>query len=411
VWTPAAAHDSVMSEATEMRILLHTGKGGVGKTTVSAATALAAAARGHRTLVISTDAAHSLGDSLETAIGPEIRHLGSNLWAQEIDAIRQLEKYWGVLRRYMSSVMRAHGLDDVVAEELANLPGMEEIANLMQLTALARDGRFDVIVVDCAPTGETMQLLSFPEMARWWLEKLFPIQRAVVRVTRPVVQRFVEIPLPGDEVFDAVKELVLNVDQMHGLLADPRTTSIRLVLNLEKMVIKEAQRAYTYFSLFGYGMDAVIINRALPQDADGGFLKPWIEAQRGYRALVQESFAPLPILELPLAEREVVGRTALTRAARALYGDRDPVARLYADTPQRIQRRDGRYVLSLAAPFVAKGAVDVSQKGADLIVRVGDYKRNLTLPRTLASLVATGARVEHNRLLITFAKEAGRNGH
>jgi arsenite/tail-anchored protein-transporting ATPase len=389
-----------------MRMILHTGKGGVGKTTISAATALAAAAHGHRTLVVSTDAAHSLSDSFDTAIGHDVRRIGTNLWAQEIDALHQLEMYWGVLRRYITSVMRAHGLDDVVAEELANLPGMEEIASLMQLTALTRDGRFDVIIVDCAPTGETMQLLSFPEMARWWLEKLFPIQRAVVRVTRPVVQRFVDIPLPTDEVFQAVKDLMLNVDEMRGLLAKPAVTSIRLVLTLEKMVIKEAQRAYTYFSLFGYSTDAVIVNRVLPQDADGRFLRPWVAAQGRYRTMVEEGFAPLPILELPLAEHEVVGRDALTKAARVLYGDRDPAARLYTDTPQRIQRRDGRYVLSLAAPFVRKGAVAISQRGADLVVRVGDYKRNLALPRTLATLGATGARLEDDRLLITFAKEA-----
>ena len=393
-----------------MRIILHTGKGGVGKTTISAATALAAAARGHRTLIVSTDAAHSLSDSLEASIGHDVRRIGPNLWGQEIDALYQLEKYWGVLRRYVASVMRAHGLDDVVAEELANLPGMEEIASLMQLTALAREGRFDVIIVDCAPTGETMQLLSFPELARWWLEKLFPIQRAVVRVARPVVQRFIEIPLPSDEVFGAVKELILNVDEMRGLLADPAVTSIRIVLNLEKMVIKEAQRAYTYFSLFGYGADAAIVNRVLPRDADGQFLRQWVEAQQRYRVTVREAFAPLPILELPLAEQEIVGRKALLEAARALYGDRDPTTRLYTGAPQRIQRRDGRYILSLAAPFVEKGAVDISQKGADLVVRIGDYKRNLALPRTLASLVATSARVEDHRLLITFAKEAGADG-
>ncbi len=393
-----------------MRMILYTGKGGVGKTTIAAATALAAAARGHRTLVVSTDAAHSLSDSFDTPIGHDVRRIGTNLWGQEIDALHQLETYWGVLRRYIASVMRAHGLDDVVAEELANLPGMEEIASLMQLTALARDGRFEVIVVDCAPTGETMQLLSFPEMARWWLEKLFPIQRAVVRVTRPVVQRFVEIPLPTDDVFEAVKDLILNVNEMRNLLADPAATSIRLVLNLEKMVIREAQRAYTYFSLFGYSTDAVIVNRVLPQDADGRFLRPWVEAQRRYRAMVEEAFAPLPILELPLAEHEVVGRAALAQAARVLYGDRDPASRLYTDAPQRIQRRDGRYVLSLAAPFVRKGAVAVSQRGSDLVVRVGDYKRNLALPRTLAALVATSARREDDRLLITFAKEARPDG-
>ena len=389
-----------------MRIILFTGKGGVGKTTVSAATALAAAARGSRTLVVSTDVAHSLGDALAVEIGRDIRRIGPNLWGQEVDALYQLEKYWGVLRQYISSVLRARGLDDVVADELANLPGMEEIASLMQLTSVARDNRFDVIIVDCAPTGETMQLLSFPEMARWWLEKLFPIQRAVARMARPVVQPFVGIPLPTDDVFTAVKDLILKVDDMRGLLADPEISSIRLVLNLEKMVIKETQRAYTYFSLFGYATDAVIVNRSLPQTVDGRFLSGWVEAQRRYRDMVQEAFAPLPILELPLSENEIVGRRRLLDAARLLYGDRDPATRLFTGVPQKVERKGRRYVLTLAAPFTERGKVDISQKGEDLMVRVGAYKRNLALPRTLAGLQATGAHLDGERLLITFSREA-----
>jgi arsenite/tail-anchored protein-transporting ATPase len=393
-----------------VRIILHTGKGGVGKTTISAATALAAAARGYRTLVVSTDVAHSLGDALDASIGREVRRIGTNLWAQEVDPIHQLEKYWGVLRRYISSVMRARGLDDVVADELANLPGMEEIASLMQLVAVAREGRFDVIVVDCAPTGETMQLLSFPEMARWWLEKLFPLQRAVARVARPVVQPFIDIPLPADEVFRAVKDLILNVDEMRRLLANPEVTSIRLVLNLEKMVIKETQRAYTYFSLFGYVTDAVIINRRLPESVEGGFLRGWVEVQRRYREVAEEAFAPLPMLELPLAERELVGRQRLLAAAQSLYGDRDPAQHFYRGVPQKVERRGGRYVLSLATPLTQRGKVDVLQKGDDLVVRVGTFKRNLALPRTLAGLQATGARIDGDRLLITFGKEATSHG-
>jgi arsenite-transporting ATPase len=389
-----------------MRIILFTGKGGVGKTTVSAATGLAAAARGKRTLVVSTDVAHSLGDALDVEIGRDVRRIGPNLWGQEVDALYQLEKYWGVLRQYISSVLRARGLDDVVADELANLPGMEEIASLMQLTSVARDNRFDVIIVDCAPTGETMQLLSFPEMARWWLEKLFPIQRAVARMARPVVQPFVGIPLPTDDVFTAVKDLILKVDDMRGLLADPEISSIRLVLNLEKMVIKETQRAYTYFSLFGYATDAVIVNRSLPQTVDGRFLSGWVEAQRRYRDMVQEAFAPLPILELPLSENEIVGRRRLLDAARLLYGDRDPTARLFTGVPQKVERKGKRYVLTLAAPFTERGKVDISQKGDDLMVRVGAYKRNLALPRTLAGLQATGAHLDGERLLITFSREA-----
>jgi len=393
-----------------VRIILYTGKGGVGKTTVSAATALAVAAKGLRTLVISTDTAHSLSDALEIPIGREVRRVATNLWGQEVDALYQLEKYWGVLRRYISSVLRARGLDDVVADELANLPGMEEIASLMQLTAVAREGRFDVVIVDCAPTGETMQLLSFPEMARWWLEKLFPIHRAVTRVARPVVQPFVDIPLPTDEVFTAVRDLILNVGEMRGLLADPAATSIRLVVNLEKMVIKETQRAYTYFSLFGYATDAVVINRALPQTVDGQFLQTWAQAQRRYREMVHEAFAPLPILELPLADQEIVGRRRLLDAARILYAGHDPADRLYTGILQKVERKGKRYILSIATPFTERGKVDISQKGDELMVRVGAYKRNLSLPRALAGLQADEARLDGERLLITFGKEAKADG-
>ena len=382
----------------------------MGKTTVSAATALAVAAKGLRTLVISTDTAHSLSDALEIPIGREVRRVATNLWGQEVDALYQLEKYWGVLRRYISSVLRARGLDDVVADELANLPGMEEIASLMQLTAVAREGRFDVVIVDCAPTGETMQLLSFPEMARWWLEKLFPIHRAVTRVARPVVQPFVDIPLPTDEVFTAVRDLILNVGEMRGLLADPAATSIRLVVNLEKMVIKETQRAYTYFSLFGYATDAVVINRALPQTVDGQFLQTWAQAQRRYREMVHEAFAPLPILELPLADQEIVGRRRLLDAARILYAGHDPADRLYTGILQKVERKGKRYILSIATPFTERGKVDISQKGDELMVRVGAYKRNLSLPRALAGLQADEARLDGERLLITFGKEAKADG-
>ena len=393
-----------------MRIILYTGKGGVGKTTVSAATALAVAAKGLRTLGISTDTAHSLSDALEVPIGHEVRRIATNLWGQEVDALYQLEKYWGVLRRYISSVLRARGLDDVVADELANLPGMEEIASLMQLTAVVREDRFDVVIVDCAPTGETMQLLSFPEMARWWLEKLFPIHRAVTRVARPVVQPFVDIPLPTDDVFTAVRDLILNVGEMRGLLADPATTSIRLVVNLEKIVIKETQRAYTYFSLFGYATDAVVINRALPQTVDGQFLQTWAQAQRRYREMVHEAFAPLPILELPLAEQELVGRRRLLDAARILYAGHEPADRLYTGILQKVERKGKRYILSIATPFTERGKVDISQKGDELMVRVGAYKRNLSLPRALAGLQADEARLDGERLLITFGKEATADG-
>jgi arsenite-transporting ATPase len=233
----------------------------------------------------------------------------------------------------------------------------------------------------------------------------------VSRVARPVIQPFVEIPLPGDEVFAAVKELILNVDRMRGVLADPAITSIRLVLNLEKMVIKEAQRAYTYFSLFGYATDAVVVNRVLPEAIEGRFMQSWAAAQQRYQETVREAFTPLPILSLPFADHEIIGRRRLLDAARDLYGSRDPAARLYTGVPQTVKREGRRYVLSLAAPFTERRAVDVLQREDDLVVRVGSYKRTLVLPRSLAGLKATGAHLDGDRLLITFGEEDRSHGH
>jgi arsenite-transporting ATPase len=385
-----------------LRVVLFTGKGGVGKTTVAAATAAHAASRGHRTLVMSTDAAHSLGDALEKPVGREVIRIATHLWAQEVDSLYQLEKYWGTLKRYMVTLFHSRGLDGVVADELANLPGMEEIASLMELRSHVQSGKYDVIIIDCAPTGETIQLLSFPDMARWWLDKIFPIQRKVARIVRPVVQPLIDIPLPTDDVFVAARDLILDVEGIKEILADTETTSIRLVLNPEKMVIKEAQRAFTYFNLFGYTTDLIVVNRVLPEDAGTGYFAAWRDAQRQNLALVDEAFSPVPIRQIPFYEREATGLKMLTRVARDLYGKEDPVVRFYTGTPQKIEKRKGEYVLDLHVPFSGKGDVEIFQGNGDLTVRVGPYKRNVVLPRTLAGLDAHSAKLRDHTLTITF---------
>jgi arsenite-transporting ATPase len=391
-----------------MRVILFTGKGGVGKTTVAAATAVKAAERGHRALVISTDTAHSLGDALEKDVGSEVVRIGTRLWAQEVDSLYQLEKYWGTLKRYMVTLFHSRGLEDVVADELANLPGMEEIASLMELRSHVEGERYDVIVIDCAPTGETMQLLSFPDMARWWLNKIFPIQRQVARIVRPVVQPLIDIPLPTDEVFVAARDLILDVEGIKDILADASTTTIRLVLNPEKMVIKEAQRAFTYFNLFGYATDLIVVNRVLPQAAGNGYFAGWRAAQARYLTMVDEAFSPVPIRQVPFYDRETTGMAMLATVARDLYGDEDPTVRFYTGTPQKVEKRKDEYVMTLHVPFIDKGDVDILQGNGDLTVRIGPYKRNVILPKSLAGLEARGAKLRDESLTITFGRRRAR---
>lgn len=387
-----------------MRVILFTGKGGVGKTTVAAATAVRAAEWGHRTLVMSTDAAHSLGDALEKEVGREVVRIGSNLWAQEVDALHQLEKHWGTLRQYMVTLLHSRGLEEIVADELANLPGMEEIASLMELRAHVDGKRYDVIIIDCAPTGETMQLLSFPDMARWWLDKLFPIQRRVIRIVRPVIQPLVDIPLPTDAVFLAVRDLILEVEWIKEILADTATTSIRLVLNPEKMVIKEAQRAFTYFNLYGYATDLIVANRVFPEEAGTGYFAAWRDTQAQHLRMIEEAFSPVPIRHIPFYEREATGLRMLARVATDLYGGEDPTAHFYAGVPQKIEKRKGEYLLTLHLPFVGKGEVEILQGDGDLTVRIGSYRRNVALPRSLAGLEALGAKMRDQSLTITFGR-------
>lgn len=392
-----------------MRVLLFTGKGGVGKTTVAAATAVKAAERGYRTLAMSTDTAHSLGDAFEKDIGNEVVRIGTRLWAQEVDSLRQLEKYWGILKRYMVTLLHSRGLEDVVAEEMANLPGMEEIASLLELRSHIESKQYDVIVIDCAPTGETMQLLSFPDMARWWLNKIFPIQRKVARIIGPVVQPLIDIPLPTDEVFLAARDLILDVEGIKEILADTSTTTIRLVLNPEKMVIKEAQRAFTYFNLFGYATDLIVVNRVLPEAAGSGYFRGWRATQARYLTMVDEAFSPVPIRQVPFYDRETTGLPMLLAVAKDLYGDEDPASRFYTGLPQKIEKRKDEYVMTLHVPFVGKDDVDILQGNGDLTVRIGPYKRNVMLPKSLAGMEARGATLREEWLAITFARRRPRS--
>ena len=397
-----------MSEE-QARIILYTGKGGVGKTSVSAATAVRCAELGYRTIVLSTDPAHSLADCFDLSIGPEPTQIAENLWGQEINLLHQMEKYWGKVQDYLAAIFAWRGMDDLVAEETSVLPGMEELASLMQIAYLNDQGVYDVIIVDCAPTGATLQLLAFPEMARWYLEKIFPIERKAMQVARPILRAVVDIPLPDEEVFDAVAELLRQLDRMHRLLSNPERASARLVLNPEKMVIKEAQRAFTYLNLYCYIVDLVICNRMLPPQVDDGYFTTWKEAQSRYRQLVEEAFSPLPIFDVPLFEREVVGMEMLRTMALAIFGEEDPAKLFYRGKSQQITKRGQRYYLRLPLPLVDRSEIHLTKTAYDeLVIRIGNWKRNLTLPRVLAGLEVLGARYDGNSLVVTFAPEDGR---
>jgi len=390
-----------------MRIILYTGKGGVGKTTVSAATAVACAERGLRTLVMSTDLAHSLADSLDRPLAPEPVEVAPNLWAQETDIHHNLRRYWGTVQEWLNALLAWQHVDAVLADELSVLPGMDELANLLWINRHRESGQYDVVIVDCAPTGETLRLLSFPDVARWWVERVLPIHRQVAKVARPVVRAVTGgMPMPGDPVYDAVQDLFRQLDRLHSMLVDPDLTTVRLVVNAEKMVIKEAQRTYTYLNLFGYTTDLVICNRVLPAAVQDHYFDAWKEAQARHHRVIEEGFAPLPILDAPLFGYEIVGMERLKEMADTLYGDRDPAAVLYRGRRQRVEREDGGFRLSLPLPFVSKGEVALRRSGDELIVEVGTQRRNIILPRTLIDLEVRGARLVDDELQVRFAERA-----
>lgn len=388
-----------------MRVILFTGKGGVGKTSVAAATAVRCAAAGYRTVVMSTDPAHSLGDSFDLELGTEATKVANNLLAHEVSSLHEMQRHWAKLHEYAVEVFSTQGLDEVLADEVANPPGMDEVASLMWIKHYAQRGEHDVLIVDCAPTGETLQLLTFPDAAKWWLDKIYPWSRRAMRLARPVLQPMMHMPLPSDEVYASLKDLLMDLDGMRKVLTDPEITTVRIVLNLEKMVVKEAKRAYTYLSLFGYITDAVIVNRILPGELHDELLQKWQRIHQRYQQEVEQSFAGIPIFNVPLFDREVVGEQMLSRMAQAIYGEEDPAQRFAASNPQRIDKDGTDYILTLKVPFVDKSDVDLSRHDGELYVTVGNYRREITLPRVLARRETSGAAIADGELRVRFVRK------
>jgi arsenite/tail-anchored protein-transporting ATPase len=383
------------------RVILYTGKGGVGKTSVAAATARRCAAAGARTIVLSTDPAHSLAESLETAVGGGPTDVGGGLFAQQVQAQDELERHWSQVQEWLGNVLMERGVERIAAEELTVPPGGDELFSLLSLKEHAESGDWDAIVVDCAPTGETLRLLSFPDAAQWWLDKVLGREHTLLAAARPLARTFLDLTLPDERVLGEVQRLVANLVAMHELLRDARRVSIRLVMTPDRMVVAEAMRTFTYLNLYGYLTDAVVVNRVFPDEV-GAYFGAWREVQAEQLELVESGFAPVPVLRAPYFEREVLGAEMLDRLAEALFADRDPAAVLHDRLAQELRLDDGRAELRLDLPFVSKGDVSLKKIGLELVVRVDGHKRTIMLPGALAGFRPSSAALADGSLVVGF---------
>ncbi len=388
-----------------VRIVLFTGKGGVGKTTSAAGTAALAARDGHRTLVLSTDAAHSLGDAFGLSrLGPEPVEVTTDLWVHQVDAQRRFERSWGEIQGYLMSVLDAAGVDPITAEELTVIPGAEEVLALLELRNHAISGDWDVIIVDCAPTAETLRLLALPEALGWYMTRVFGVQRRVVRALRPVLTRAAGVPMPEDSVFDAVERLHRDLEQVQQILSEKEAT-VRLVLTPETVVVAEARRSLTTLSLYGYRVDGVIANRVFPDGAGDSWRAGWVAAQQEVLTEVRQSFADLPVWRSAYSTGEPVGVDSLAAFAEAAYDGDDPLAVPTGEGPMTISRTGSGAVLRIALPFAEKQDVDLARHGDELVVTVGSYRRLLALPAALRRHTVAAARVDDGSLQVRFRFE------
>ncbi|NPA41539.1 MAG: TRC40/GET3/ArsA family transport-energizing ATPase [Aquificae bacterium] len=394
-----------------MRIILFSGKGGVGKTTISASTGYKLSKLGYRVIVVSLDPAHSLADAFDIpdeekfkAGGLPIR-INDNLFIQEIDIQEEIDRYWGDVYRFLELLFNTTGLDEVLAEELAILPGMEEVTSLLYVNKYYREKEFDVLILDLPPTGESLRFVSMPTVLKWYMKKIFKTERMVMKVARPVVGRLTDVPLPDESYFKALENFYEKLKGVDEILIDPQITSVRLVSNPEKMVIKESQRAFMYFNLFGVNVDGVIVNKIIPADAgDCSYLKKWIDIQRKYVEKIEDYFSPVPVFKVPLLEEEVFGTQRLEVLSDLIYGDRDPSEVFFKERPYEFIERDGEYLIKIRAPFVKKDTVSLLKGEDEVVVRVGNFKSHILLPRKLRKLEPKGAKIEDGYIFVRLGE-------
>jgi arsenite-transporting ATPase len=394
-----------------MRILLFSGKGGVGKTSLAAATGLQLSRLGHRTLIMSVDPAHSLADAFD--LETELFHgrtgdpctIGERLAIHEVNIQKEIKRHWREISAYVISVLRTTGINDVEAEELAILPGMEELSAMMYVNQFRREGSYDVIVLDCAPTAESMRFVSMPTTLEWYMKHIFPFQRGILKAVRPLANRVSPVELPTDSYFANIQDLFGKLDGIGELLEDPRITSVRLVTNPERMVLRETQRAFVYFSLHGLTVDGVIVNRVLPGEVTDAYFQEWHASQARIVDEIEAYFAPVAVKRVPLFTHEVLGRERLEELSRSLYReDEDPAAVTRTEAPYSFTKQDGHYEVRLQLPFAVKGEVGLFKKGDELVVQVGTLRRHIGLPTSMAGLTPSRAKLE-NRILTVEMRE------
>lgn len=391
-----------------MRILFFAGKGGVGKTSVAAGTGVLLAEQGLKTLVMSLDPAHSLSDAFDldrrlmdvNRGQPTI--VAEKLWIQELDVHEEIQKHWGEVHNYLSLLLNVSGLDNVLAEELAVLPGMEEVSALLYINRYAKDEAYDALILDCAPTAESIRFISVPKALEWYMEKIFRMERNLFRMARPVVRRLSDVPLPEDAYFASIERLFHRLRGVDAILTDTSRTSVRLVTNLEKMVIRETQRSFMFFSLHQMGIDAIVVNRVLADRSHDPFLKALLDQQQNYLKVVHSSFEPIPVLTAPYFEKETLGYDRLKELAQILYGDTPPHHILYHHQPVSFVSENGTPKVHIHFPFVSREEIALSKVGDELIIRMGAFKKSLVLPRAFARLEPEKARLEQETLTITF---------
>ncbi len=390
-----------------MRILLFSGKGGVGKTSIAAATGLQLSRLGHPTLVMSVDPAHSLGDAFDLQGGlfaektNEPYRIDDNLSIQEVNIQKEIKRHWREISTYVVSVLRTTGISDVEAEELAILPGMEELSAMMYVNQYRREQSYEVVVLDCAPTAESMRFVSMPTTLEWYMKHIFPFQRGLLKAVRPVANRISPVELPTDNYFANIQHLFGRLEGIAELLEDAKVTSVRLVTNPEKMVLRETQRAFVYFSLHGLTVDGIIVNRVLPEAITDSWFDQWRASQAKILDEIEEYFTPVPMKRVPLFTHEVLGRDRLYELADALYGPaEDPAVVTRTEAPYTFEKHNSHYEVRLNLPFAAKGEVGLFKKGDELVVEIGTLRRHIGLPTSMAALTPTRARLEHKMLTV-----------